>query len=392
MIKRNKSLNLASWMIGIGIVLFVWHNPYQPLVNYLFLPWIGTALIICGIAFVLISKNYRLELGEKKVWIPLLVIAVSIVMSGVFNGNLAAASSVAVMLFGLYLVSRTLGMRIFKIAPYVVIAESASIVIWGAFHSWVPNGGLISPTNYDIATGVIVFFTLMSPKKWQWWLATVGMVGLLFSGSAEAMVVGVAMWGWFVIKKVNWGYRLWIPAIATAVTVVVMIVSGIWTYAQAPNMYRLALLNDTWKEIPPSQKYWTNAEAVYMDLVNADGEFNRTALDNIFGQRITHFKISEIRPFGYGLNLTKFYYGIPHNIVLIIIEQIGIAAVLCWLWIAGIGIRRKESRYIWIAFVLLGVFDHFIWTQAAPWFWILAGVTLGLSNMNKEKELVNANS
>jgi hypothetical protein len=168
---------LSSWLIGLGIVLFVWHNPYQPLIQYAFLPWIGTIMLIIGIILTLTSKSYKLDLGQKRVWIPLAVISVSIALSGIFNGAWQGAVSLAVMFFGLYLTTRVLGKDIFeKIAPWVVVIESVSIPIWGLTHSWSTNGGLLSPTNYDIATGVIIFFTLLAKPSQKWWLATIGTV------------------------------------------------------------------------------------------------------------------------------------------------------------------------------------------------------------------------
>lgn len=370
---------LSSWLIGLGIVLFVWHNPYQPLIQYAFLPWIGTIMLIIGIILTLTSKAYKLDLGQKRVWIPLAVISVSIALSGIFNGAWQGAVSLAVMFFGLYLTTRVLGKDIFeKIAPWVVVIESVSIPIWGLTHSWSTNGGLLSPTNYDIATGVIIFFTLLAKPQQRWWLATVGTVGLIFSGSAEAFLVGGIIFVIVLIRKLfgkiqeSW-LKILSPVIALAIIAAITIPIGYFVEFQAPNMQRLSWLKDItgWDFIPS---------------IDMSGSTRAATLDNVFGQRFTHWQLSPIKPFGYGINLTHFYYGIPHNIFLIIIEQVGILALIAWLVIAYQGIRNKKWRYVWVGFLLLGLADHFIWSQGAVWFWCLCGLTFMKEKTNAINE------
>jgi hypothetical protein len=369
---------LSSWLIGLGIVLFVWHNPYQPLLQYAFLPWIGTIMLIIGIILTLTAKSYKLDMGQKRVWIPLAIISVSIALSGIFNGAWQGAVSLAVMFFGLYLTTRVLGKEILeKIAPWVVVIESISIPIWGATHSWSTNGGLLSPTNYDIATGVIVFFTLLAKPQQRWWLATVGTIGLIFSGSAEAFLVGGILFVIVVIRKLmgnikeSW-LKIMSPVIALSIIALVTIPIGYFVEFQAPNMQRLSWLRDMtgWDFIP------------HIDMT---GSTRDPSLDNILGQRFTHWKLSPIKPFGYGINLTHFYYGIPHNIFLIIIEQVGILAMIAWCVVAFQGIKNRKWRYVWIGFLLLGLVDHFIFTQAAPFYWILAGITF----MKEKTDAIN---
>lgn len=371
MIRRLSLKKIAPHLIGLGLVLFVIHNPYQPFISYAFLPWIGLLMLVFGSLTILRDvTDWKQALGDKKVWIPLGVIALSITSSGIIAwmegresiqyayGTLATA----VFLVGVYLSTRQAEYRaIFAVWSYVVVIEAVSIVLWGAFNGWKPNGGLVSPTNYDIATGVIVFGVLVSPKDKQWWLGAIGAIGLLFSGSAEAIFLGIVM-GVAIIKEHGWSLKLNTSLMAVVAVAVLMVGLGIMTKAQHPIVERLqtaSVLN--WSA--PDMK----------------------ALDKIIGYRLTHWQLTmPIKPLGYGYNMLKFYWGIPHNIILIIIEQSGILAVLAWLWIAYLGIKQKSTRLLWIGFVALGVFDHFIWTQAAPWMWAITGATIG-------KEVLNAN-
>jgi len=90
---------------------------------------------------------------------------------------------------------------------------------------------------------------------------------------------------------------------------------------------------------------------------------------------LTHWHISEIKPFGHGYIVTAFYKGIPHNIILIIIETVGIPAAIAWLFLTLYCLIRTRYKYAWVAILALGVFDHYLFTQAAPWWWALVGVS-----------------
>jgi O-antigen ligase len=89
----------------------------------------------------------------------------------------------------------------------------------------------------------------------------------------------------------------------------------------------------------------------------------------------THWRIRPIQPFGYGYNLTNFYHGIPHNIILIIIEQIGLVGLAAWLVATAYCIKVSRRWYLWGTFLALGVVDHYSWTQIAPWYFAMVGIS-----------------
>lgn len=357
-------------MIGLGLILFVVHNPYQPLLEYAFLPWIGLLLLIFGSMVIIAGiKDWKEAIGEKRYWIPLGIIALSIVASALWAWvesrimiqEAIGRICIGIMLFVLYTATRqTDSDKVFKIFPAVVVISSVSIVVWGATHGWIANGGIVSPTNYDMATGVVIFSILASPRKHWTWLAPIGAIGLWYSGSAEAQFIGIVLLVYAIFNGVNWK-QLNVTVTSLAIVVVLTAVLGVISTVQRPNLDRIG--------------YLVSVATTDSEVTRPDG-IPTTKMDAITGYRLSHFlPRTPIKPFGYGINLTNFYWGIPHNVFTIIVDQVGILACLAWTWIAYLGIKKKDTRVLWIGIVALGIFDHFIWTQAAPWFWATAGIT-----------------
>ena len=118
--KLAKSNRICAWIIGIGLILFVWHNPYQPFIEYMFLPWIGLLLLIMGELIVILNNWRNITLGSKWVWIPLAVIAISICLAGIGVVGVQkqiASIAMGIMLFGLYPVARILGRNYLSLLP-----------------------------------------------------------------------------------------------------------------------------------------------------------------------------------------------------------------------------------------------------------------------------------
>jgi len=88
--------------------------------------------------------------------------------------------------------------------------------------------------------------------------------------------------------------------------------------------------------------------------------------------------VTDIQPLGIGYGLTNFTSHTVHNVPLIIIQQLGwpgILAALAWLWVTVWCLRKTRWKYAWVAVIALSIFDHYIWSQLAPYFWCLVGVS-----------------
>lgn len=375
---------MRKYLIGIGLVLIAVHNPRQPFLSYAFLPWIGIMLLVGSVASVSFKDYRKAGLGSKWVWIPLLILCLSITASGVaqyFRGEVdwqrgIAPLASALLWFTLYLVTRIEGDGIGKPGAIAVIIESVSIIVFAIMTNGVRGGGLVSPTNYDMATGFLVFGTFISPKKWQWWVSSIAIVGLFFTGAEEGMVALASIALVLLIVR-DWSIKTMLP-IATLIVALLMATPLGITH----NLYlgkADITVAQSGEGFNPSTVDKVDAVKGAIQNVNNPPVFNED-MDVATGYRwSTHWRIRPIQPFGYGYNLTNFYWGIPHNIILIIIEQIGLIGLAAWLAVTAYCVKTSKRWYLWASFLALGMVDHYFFTQWAPaWF-----VAVGLSEAHR---------
>ena len=206
---------ILSWMTGVALVLFSLHTRWFVLhdvdgMALIFLPQWGAVLL--GIVAAILWKQDRLtlrNLGPKAVWIPLVIIVGFICFRFVFERNAESMveCGIAVMFFASYLVGRVLGVRIFEVFVPLVIVEAlscimvtilsaAQVIQWRDHVSWdlLSNGGLLSISGYDVATAFMAIggaFGILTIRqaKWKAMFMAVTALGIVFTGSAEGIVV-----------------------------------------------------------------------------------------------------------------------------------------------------------------------------------------------------------
>lgn len=368
---------LPAYLVGSGMALFVVFPHQQPGLQYGAIPFIhqlGLILMISGlIPWFTKSEKPLAYIGSKKVWIPLAIIIISITASGfsvdtipcgwgAISFGLPASipfAFLALLLGGIYLMSRQVGQDI--LTPFIpaTIIASLSCIVSGITYQGVKTGGLVSLSNYDMATGLIVFGALVSIFRGQWWLTAIAIVGLFFTGADEAIFAcGVLTLA--ILARRDWSLKLLAPVGALILVIAICTSLGITQSLYSPTAEKIVAA----KEATTATSTETRDELLY----KATGS-----------RWMKHWTLSPLKPFGYGYNVNNFYPGIIHNVPMIIIEQIGILGALAWLWVFGFCLLKTKWKYAWIGLGSLCVFDHFIWTQAAPWFWALAGVSTASS-------------
>lgn len=391
--EKSKRAKWLPYVFGVGLILFMVHSPDQPLKEYAFLPHIGLGIIIgCVIASIYPFKE--IDLGPRWIWIPMLVIVASIGIVAIVNPSQFNFAGVimGLLLFGVYLASRKIGSDIFKVFTVVVVIEAVSCVVLGLMEPGVRTGGIINyPTNnYDIATGVLVFGAVVSIFRHQWLVVSIALVGLVFTGSEEA-IVAVVVLGIAVLVRRDLGWRLFVPVGLLVIIAIIGMATGIGYKVYETTSTKFKVLQSIWVnesfdmqdlptrvgiDVPVSfpREFYLYGDEDYPIKYEAEWE---EKLDFVSHWRWTQYKTAakNFNWIGHGYDINKFTFYTVHNVPYIIVDQIGVVAAIAWLFVTGFCLVRYRWKYAWIAIIGLCLFDHYIWTQCAPWWWVLAGVS-----------------
>ena len=349
--------NSVPLLLAVGLLLFIAHYEGQPLLKYVFLPQIGLAMLLVTTLFLIANRWSLIKsvgLGPKYIWIPLAVISGSAVLRLLIQqdmGTLAGALFMSSM-FGLYVVSRKYGEKALSFFMPVVIIGVISIVVQFFVTGQPKNPGLFS--NYATAAQFLVFGWLVSSRKHQWWLSAVVIVGLLISGAEEGLFY-IAILGAAILIRRDWGRRILLPVGVVALVLIGGLITGHIQDSRAVSM-----IKDTYRAV--TDKTLTQEER--------DVLLNRATNSRwLHGWRLHR----PVQPLGYGVTVTYHYKDTPHNIALLIIDQLGPAAMIAWFAAVIGGIRKTKWKYGFLSLILFGVFQPFVWTMMAPYMWVMSG-------------------
>lgn len=360
--KQSRSNRLWAVVIGIGLALSPIHNSWLTgLVTNngevgFFLPAFGTAIWLMGSLAFVVNNWEKLDWGDKRMYVPLFIIVLSMGVSGFLNADTLkdkiAPFLMGVSLLAVYVVGRNLGVMLFRVLiPFVIVGAMVAIAI-GLVNPGQPTGGLI--TNYLASAGFLIFGAVVNQGKWQWTLLAVMLIGLFFIGALEAVFI-VGVMGIVVIVRRDFSRRFVIITGAMALLI------GIW------------ILFDY---LAPLYEGNHNLNVLFT-LISGKATLTQDTLDLLTTGRwgIIVDAMRHIKVFGHGYSLSTVGGGIVHNIPLIIVHQIGPLAAIAWTVITVYCLIKTKWKYAWIAVIAMGVFDHYIWTQFVPYFWVLVGVS-----------------
>jgi len=370
---REESSRVSKWwvvVIGAGFALSPIHNLWLTDLatnskgeTLFFLPAFGYLLLMMGTGLFLLynwDKVKEIGWGDKRIVVPLLIIVAAIGLSGTTaNGwqDKIAPLGMGIALFAVYLASRVLGKEVFL--PLAIGAGIASlgIVIRGLVYPGQHTGGFIFEHNFDIATGYILLGVALFIHKWQWLLAGLAVIALLFSGAPEALFA-MGVLGLTLLIRRDWSKRLMAIGTTTVLLIVVVFVVG-WGQSLYSYVVRTVQQDPMAVYVAPSGETANVSPLTHRALVIRDA-------------------LTSIKPLGEGYNLTGFTVHTVHNVPLIIIQQLGVPGILAsvaWLWISMWCLVKTKTKYAWVLILTLSIFDHFVWSQLAPLWWMLAGVS-----------------
>lgn len=360
---NERSYQWWSVLIGSGLALSPIHNQWlTDLVTDhgevgFFIPAFGIALWIMGALAFAVFNWEELTFGDKRIYIPLLIIVASMCLSGfLFADSIQskfAPGLMGVSLFAVYIVAQRLGMGIFRVLIPFVIVSAIIAIVSGIMNPGQPTGGLI--TNYCASAGFLIFGTLVNQGKWQWVLLLIVGVGLFFIGALEALFI-VGVLGVVVIARRDWSSRLFI-VIGIPITLVVIWAMLGYLWSLYEGNYNLRLL---------------------FGLLSGMFVLTPTAFSLLLSGR-WEIIIEAMRNFsfvGHGYSLSTVEGGVVHNVPLIIVHQLGPLAAVAWAFVTVYCLIKTKWKYAWVVLMAMCVFDHYIWTQFVPYWWALIGVSM----------------
>ena len=352
--------NKIPLILAVGLLLFIGH--YQRF-EYVPLFQIGAFILWFTVAFLIFNHWKRTRetgLGPKYIWIPLAVISGSAILriliyhdSSSLLGGLFMAS-----MFGLYIVSRKYGEKALSFFFPITIIGAVSIIIQGLITKTPGNAGLFN--NYATASEFLVFGWVVSPRKYQWWLAAVVLGGLFFTGAPEAIFY-VGVMGLVILIRKDWSKRILTPVGTLGLCFLIFsplgITAGIWGRA-----YDMA----------------------YELYIAQTGNFTQLERDNLMNEALNQrwlytWRLQRpVSPLGYGVDVTNLSTldagaHVQHNIIFLVTDQLGPVAAAAWLAMIIGGIRKTKWKYGYLSLILFGVFQPFVWTEMAPYTWCLNG-------------------
>jgi len=371
----EKSNRNWSRVIGFGLAIYPIHNLWLTNLfttskgeTVVFLPAFGAIFWIMGSLLFIVQRWQKGDkwwdwLGDWRIFVPLLIIVLFMGISGFLTGEgingKVAPLLMGLALFAVYITARKLGADLFRfLIPFVILGAVIAVVL-GILNLGIPasqTNGLI--TNYCASAGFLIFGAMVNQGRWQWALVTVALVGVFFVGAIEGAFIVVVL-GITVLLRRDFSKRFFV--VAGVATVII----GLW--ALLGYLEPLYMGNNN---IGALSSLLSGQTTLATDTLN-------TATTHRWGVILDSLK--NISFFGHGYTLTvgtSLVGNTVHNIPLIIVHQIGPVAGLAWLVVTVFCLVKTRWKYAWIMILAMGVFDHYLWNQFAPFFWALTGVSV----------------
>jgi len=399
-------------LIGFGIALSPIHNQWLTELVIedgevgFFLPAFGTAIwLIATLCFVFVYDNWykvngkwrfdwrNIDLGNRQIYIPLLVVVVAIGLSGITAdswGGKVAPLLAGVSLFSLYLVARKLGKDVLLPLAIGSAIASLGVIIHGFIYRGEVTGGFLFGGNYDIVVGYVLLSGAFFIHRYQWLLAGLALVAMFFTGSPEAILPCVAVVAVMLWRK-DWGKR---AVIAITPTIIIALLWFGLGYGQELYTYTWQIVRGEETMVSPLTSEIETATEVIPEtegVAVAIPETETTVVPAVDAEApilvgTVHYRLqvigdamTNLKPFGVGYILTDFSrVKNVHNVPLVLVQQLGWAGILAagaWLWITVYCLVKTKWKYAWVLILALSVFDHYIFTQLAPLWWCLIGVS-----------------
>jgi len=357
-IKQNYSkytVEIAGACMALGLVIVMihtraWFNYTSLLANGLF------AISLIMVLFHKKSQGYdKIEMGDKFVWIPLLVIIGSSLTALFVTDDIGLHTFYILymcFMFLVYLIGKELGTKVFMLVFLASIIHSVVCVVEGFFdvNVFAENGSRVSGLthNPDAIASFLAFSVLFYRGRLRW-LIFLPLLAIYFTGSWVA-VFSLAIVGVYILyrRRFNVGWKVVVSQLIAVILLCSLLVGFNSLFGSSEGV---------WNKIGNGfDKRFDNYEIAFGDMA-------------LWGNG-----------FQYGFNGEAS--NVIHNVPIIIGYEFGILAGLAWLWIIGYCFWKTHGllNHLVLMIFLLSMGDCYIWrfNGMAPYFFVLVGVISGM--------------
>ena len=356
-----KFLWSPSTALGLALILLPFYSylPSERFISYLILLGLVTSFILRHII-----TGKRIDFGPKAVFIPLLIILSITIIQVIIGTTTISATFFMLTMVLVYLMCREYNEKVFSLfVPVLIVVSLSCIIIHGIIDPGIRGGGILHPTNYNLAIGFMALGMVLIRNKWQWLIVCFVLLGIFMTGGEEGLVF-IAGFIIMVLVRRDFGKKLLLPIMALGVLILVFTATGTTQslYFQVTEKIQIVL---------------GSSERL------AEGSTLDSEIHNVFQSRWDKNKdaIKNTSILGRGFDPTDASIYSIHNIPLKIWDEMGPVASLSWLWLVGYGfVKFKNKRYIFGTIFLLSIFDNFVWTQLTPYMFVALGVSMPKSD------------
>jgi len=356
------TVEIAGALMSLGLVTVMiytraWFNYTSLLANSLF------AISLIMVLMHKKAQGYdKIGLGDKWIWIPLLVILVSSLTAFFVADDIGLHAFYVLyiaFMFLMYLVGKELGTKVFILIFLASVIHSIVCIVEGFFNVnvFAENSDRVSGLthNPDAIASFLAFSILFYKGKLRWFLF-LPLLAIYFTGSWVA-VFALAIVGAYLLYQR--GFRIgWKVVVFQIVAVIVLGVILV-------NVNSLfGAENGIWDKITRGfDNRYENYEIAFGDMA-------------FWGHG-----------FQYGFNGEAS--NVIHNVPIIIGYEFGAIAGLAWIWIMGYCFFKSVGmyRHLVLMVFLLSMGDCYIWrfNGMAPYFFVLIGAISGMEFVRSEE-------
>jgi len=384
-IKFSSTFNLPLIYIFLGLFfiaqrgILLWGEGSTSFFAYI--------LFMAGIGYGLYYNHKQGTLPRRGPW-PIygsLLFLVVLSFAAIFYGKDGAGSGtllfwVLLVMLGLTVFAHTKGELVLNVFPYLAAVFSSAVITDGLYNwatgSGVRAGGIIE--NVDTAALVLglSFFFLRGKAEW---LSPLILVAIFFTG-CYWILPGLI----FAYCYLQFERRIW-EAVIPVLFAVLIVLALLTPYGKA--VWQVEDIDRQIETTVNEAESSITAKEAQSSLHSRYLQYERVVKDfTVFGHGFNPSRTDEIKKGGDA-------YRSAHSTLFLLLNQLGVFAVLAWLVATFYVIWKSTSVRLGMLAILpamlIGCNDFWLWNCLMPFYFVLLGVGAWDITKGKEKGVVS---